>query len=185
MKDSLLRESTPGDSVSGGSSQKRPYDKDSSTDRIQDVHVGSDEVSRTGKPANKGRIIVFISTVSKWRLIPLGNSKCHRRSQSYIILGGEILGCYNSRVCQSLVEGCSCRALFLWHFLPLAVWAFAGQKASRWMGVSSHRHGLSAIIWLQQGSQSRAFKLLHCGAPAKDRCAFTFGKKHHEETLKQ
>lgn len=122
-----------------GSPRSRSYNKHSSTDRIQEIHVGSDEVSRRGKPANKGRIIMFISTVSKWRLILLGNSKCHCRSQSCIIPGGEIFGCYNSKVCQSLVEGCSCRTLFLWHFLPLAVWAFAGQKASSWMGVSSHR----------------------------------------------
>lgn len=78
----------------------------------------------------------------------MGNSKGHRRSQSYIILGGEILGCYNSKVCQSLVEGCSCRALFLWYFLPPAVWAFAGQKAASWMGVSSHRLQYPKGTWV-------------------------------------
>lgn len=65
-----------------GSPRSRIYDKDLSTDRIQEILIGSEEVRGKDKPAHKGGIITPVSTVVKWRLVPMGNSECHCRSQS-------------------------------------------------------------------------------------------------------
>lgn len=120
-----------------------PRSKDSSTDRIQEMHVESDEVSRKGKPTSKGRIIMSISAVGTWRLTPSGNSICRRTSQSYIIPGREITEVLELQVLTVTDECCSCRALFLWRFLPWAVWAAVGQKAPRWLEAQRSQTAIS------------------------------------------